>query len=58
MTVNELIIELQKKADRGYGDKDIVVEDAQENFHIDSVQKNTNPDIEPDYLLIMAGKRR
>lgn len=55
MTINQLICELQKQVNRGYGNKDIFVEDAQEMFHIDSVQKNTCPDIEPDYLFIMAG---
>jgi len=54
MIVDELIIELQKQSDRGYGRKDVVIEGRGGNFHINSVQKNTNPDIEPDYLLIMA----
>lgn len=55
MTVNELIKELQKQVDNGYGRLEIFVEDSQENRYIDSVQKNTCPDVPPDYLFIMAG---
>lgn len=57
MTVLELIIELQKIEIKGYGNKNIYVEDAQGNFHIDSVQKNTHPDIEPEYFFLMAGEK-
>jgi len=53
------IEELHKKLEQliadGYGKKPIYVEESQYNYTIDSVQKNTNPDIEPDYYFLMAG---
>ncbi len=58
MTLNDFMSMAQKQVDKGYGDKDLVVEDAQENFHIHSIQMNTCPGIEPDYLLIMAGEKQ
>lgn len=56
MNVKELIKELEKRVSQGYGDKPIYVEDRQKDFNIDSVQKNTHSDVEPDYLFIMAGE--
>lgn len=56
MTVNELIIELQKEVERGCGSKDIFVEDSQKKRDIDSIQQNTLSHILPDYFCIMAGK--
>ncbi len=58
MTVKELILELLNQMSNGHGDVDIFVEDGQENYHIDSIQKNTHPDIVPEYLIIMAGNRK
>ncbi len=55
MTLIELKEECEKQIERGYGDLEIFVESNQENCHIDSIQKDTNPDIEPNYLFIMAG---
>jgi len=57
MTLNEFKIKLQKRIDEGFGDKDLVVEDAQEEFYIHSIQMNTCSGIEPDYLIIMAGDK-
>lgn len=56
MTINDLIAELQKEAENGYGDKIILVEDGEEDFHIDSVQSNRNTGQDPDYLFLMAGE--
>lgn len=55
MKISELIIELQRREAEGYGDKPVYVEDSQELFHIDSVQKNTSPSVEPEYLFLMPG---
>ncbi len=55
MSITDLIIKLQKLESKGYGDKDIYVEDGQTNYHIDSIQKNTHPDIAPEYFFLMAG---
>ncbi len=58
MTVKELIKELEKKVSKGYGNKDIVIDDNVGDWHIDSVQKNTHIDVEPEYLIIMRGEIR
>ncbi len=58
MTVKELILELLNQMSNGHGDVDIFVEDGQEEFHIDSIQKNTHKEVSPDYLFIMAGNRK
>ncbi len=58
MKIIKLIELLQQQVNRGYGQKEIYVEDAQEMFNIDSIQKNTNPNIEPDYLFIMGGDKK
>ena len=60
MTIAQLIIKLKKLKTKGYGKKDIFVSGdecyTQENYHIDSIQKNTHPDVEPDYFIITAGE--
>ncbi len=58
MTVKELILELLNQMSNGHGDVDIFVEDGQEEYHIDSIQKDTNMDVLPNYLFIMAGNRK
>lgn len=55
MNAYELINELQKQVDKGFGSKPVYVQDSQENRHIHSIQMNTNSGIEPDYLFLMAG---
>lgn len=54
MTLNELIKNGQRFVDEGYGDKEIVVENGEMELEIDSIQSNSNPGIEPDYLFIMG----
>ena len=55
------LFDLQKEIDKwiydGYGEKTIYMEGMPEqgNWEINSVQQNTNPEIEPDYLFIMGG---
>ncbi len=57
MTLNEFMVMLQKQVDRGYGDKPLLMEGPHQcNYHINSVQMDTCPGIEPDYLFIMAGE--
>lgn len=57
MTCLELIDRLQRRVHEGFGDKPVFVEDAQEKFHIHSVQQDTCAGIEPTYLFIMAGEK-
>ncbi|KKK86527.1 hypothetical protein LCGC14_2762350 [marine sediment metagenome] len=57
MTVNDLMKELQMRVEQGYGDVPIYVEDSQEDFEIDSIQKNTHASVYPDYLIIWAGDK-
>lgn len=55
MTVNELMIEIKKQVARGYGNKNIIIDVADSrDYSIDSIQKNTHPSVEPEYLLIMG----
>lgn len=57
MTLNELKVEIQKHIDKGYGEKKILINsDTSETLgddEIDSIQKNTHPEVEPEYLIIM-----
>ena len=56
MTLNELKTEVQEKIDMGYGEKRIVIDagSEMEDKEIDSIQKDTNPEIEPNYLFFMT----
>jgi len=56
MIINELIKELQKQVNKGYGNKNIFVEDGEQKLHIDSIQINCHPSKDPDYLFIMGGE--
>ncbi len=60
-TIIDLRKELERLEDAGYGYLPIYVEDAQEDFWIDSVQANTTLGMpgapEPDYFFLMAGGR-
>ena len=58
MNVTELIKKLMDAVSEGYGRKEIYIDGGQENFNIDSIQRNTQPNVEPDYFLIMAGKSK
>jgi len=55
MTLNELIKNAQRFIDKGYGDKQIIVEDGDYELEIDSIQSDTNPEVEPNYLYVMSG---
>lgn len=53
MILKELLVEVNKFIDKGYGEKKIIVECSGIDYTIDSIQQDTMPEIEPDYLLIM-----
>ncbi len=55
MTLNELIKNAEEWVAKGYGDKKIVVEEDDAPFEIDSIQSDTKPGIEPNYLFITQG---
>ncbi len=59
MTLFDLQKEIEKQMNEGYGEKTIYIEGMPEqgDWEIDSIQKNTNPEIEPDYLFIMGGAK-
>ena len=57
MTLFNLQKELEKWINEGYGEKTIYIDGMPEHLEIDSIQKNTNPGIEPDYLFIMGGEK-
>ena len=58
MKIKKLRKKLQELEDDGYGSYDIFVEGvyADSNYIIDSVQKNTNPNVKPNYFFIMVGE--
>lgn len=55
--IEELHKKLEQLISDGYGKKPIFIDDGNDNYMIDSVQKNTNMDIEPDYYILMADER-
>ncbi len=57
MTIKELHTKLEQLIKHGVGDYLILMEGVgyQGEAHIDSIQKNTNINIDPDYYFIMAG---
>lgn len=55
MTLNELIKNAQVWVDKGYGEKQIIVENGDFNLEIDSIQSDTNSGVEPNYLFVMPG---
>ncbi len=62
MTLNELIKEAQKWADRGYGEKPIftcpvVTENGDIDLEIEGIASDTSPGYEPNFLFIMAGEK-
>lgn len=56
-TIEELHKRLEQLISDGYGKKPIYLEQADYNYSIDSVQKNTNPEVEPDYYILMTSSR-
>lgn len=56
-TIEELHKKLEQLISDGYGEKPIYLEQADYNYTIDSVQKNVNPDVEPDYYILMTSER-
>lgn len=56
-TIEELHKKLEQLISDGYGKKPIYLEQADYNYTIDSVQKNVNPDVEPDYYILMTSER-
>ncbi len=55
MTLNELMIQVKKYIDKGYGAKEILLDtDIDDYNEIDSIQQNTMPNVEPEYLLIIS----
>ncbi len=57
MTLNELIKNAQEWVDKGYGEKQIIVEENDAPFEIDTIQSDTEPGIEPNYLFIVRGSK-
>lgn len=57
MNIIELNKRLNQLIEQGEGDKSIYVEDGDECLEIDSVQKDTNPDIVPNYYFMVSGGR-
>jgi hypothetical protein len=58
VTLNDFMKEIQKWIDRGHGDKPILMDGPHQfEYTINSIQMNTCPDEEPDYLSIMAGDK-
>lgn len=59
MNLYELKQEIDKWINEGYGEKNIYLDafngEQGKNYEIDSIQQNTNPGLEPDYLFIMNG---
>lgn len=54
MNVNALREELDRWIKRGYGKKEIVCWADPDDRDIDSIQSNTQPGHEPEYLVIMV----
>ncbi len=53
MTLNELKRQVDKYILLGFGGKNIVIDGQPDEREIDSIQRNTMPEVEPDYLIIM-----
>ena len=59
MTLNELKQHIEVWTNKGYGDKQVHVEGGRDqgDYEINCIAKDTNPDIEPNYLFIMLGEK-
>lgn len=59
MILLDLKKEIEKWIVKGCGEKPIYTEAGAEqgDYEIDSIQKNTCPDKDPDYLFIMIGNK-
>lgn len=55
--IEELHKKLEQLISDGYGKKPIYMDGPDCDYMIDSIQKNTNPDIEPEYFFLMEGGR-
>jgi len=57
VNIDRLIVELQISKRQGWGNKEIYMDGNFGSYNIDSVQKNTHPSKEPEYMILMAGMK-
>lgn len=55
--IEELHKKLEQLISDGYGKKSIYIDGPDCDYTIDSIQQNTNPDIEPEYFILMEDER-